>query len=85
LTTSNNNNNKNLYETDEYVVKTGNYEDFKQEVYLVLNKITGIVEYGTPVLPQAMSAADQFQEHLVEMRGEVRPSLSVASDEEQTH
>lgn len=82
MTTSNN---KNLHETSQYVVTIGSHEDFKQDVYLVLNKVTGVVEYPTTVLPQAISAADQFQEHLDEIDQENRPSLSVVKDEEVTH
>jgi len=60
-----------LFERGDYQVTIGEHEDFKQDVYLVTNSITCVVEYATPVRPQAISAAIQFQEHMDELDEEI--------------
>lgn len=41
-----------LPETDNYVVTIGHSEEYKRNVYQVINKFTNVVEFETPALPQ---------------------------------
>ena len=58
-------------EVGYYIVSKGMHEDFKEEVYVVTNKETGIIEFSTPVLPQAFSAASEFTKHWDAVEAEV--------------
>ena len=61
-----------IYENDKYFVQKatdalGEDGNYGREGYAVVNKVTGVVEHTTTVLPQALFQADAFMGALTSM------------------
>ena len=56
-----------LFSTDTYAVVIAK-NDNDTACYHVVNRITGVIESETQILPMAISFAQQFDSHLEELR-----------------
>lgn len=56
-----------LPESENYTSAIGHSDEFKRDVYLVINKTTGVVEFETSCLPQLHIIIKQFEEMLGEV------------------
>lgn len=74
-----------LPETKNYHVVVRHSDEYSREVYNIVNKFTGVVEFVTPSLPQVFVILEQFEDVLaamseVEVEEEKAPNMSNVID-----
>ena len=68
----------NFPETENYTLTTGYSENYKQDLYQLINKHTGIIEVETSVFAQAYEALQQLDDSFIDVSKEFKKaSLSL--------
>ena len=55
-----------IYESEFYKMEVGEGEDYKSPHYLIINKVTGVVETETRLFPQGAAYCDQLSDSYAE-------------------
>ena len=55
-----------IYESEFYKMEVGSGEDYECDHYLIINKVTGVVETETRLFPQGAAYCDQLSDSYAE-------------------